>query len=60
MTPFRRLWIEHGELCCEVRADQRYRLPNPTPEGRRYDPAAVYDRVRAVKTIDLNRWELMR
>lgn len=31
-------------------------MPNPTPEGRRYDPEKVFSAVRAALDVDLGRW----
>lgn len=62
-TPFRRLFIDHGHLCCDVGStgvgERLYYLPNPAPGGARYDPRSMLNRVRERGAVELDRWRPM-
>jgi hypothetical protein len=56
-TTFRRAFVLRSErVAVEVAPGEVWALPNPTPEGRRYDPAAVLRRVIEAGEVDLARW----
>jgi hypothetical protein len=59
MVSFRRVFIDHSNVCIELGPDNAYYLPNPTPEGRRYDPKKMMKNVIAAKQVDLERWRKM-
>jgi hypothetical protein len=58
-TPFRRAFFDHGHLCVETRPGECWYLPNPLPDGQRYDPALMLPRVVAEGAVNLARWRRM-
>jgi len=60
-TPFRRAFIHRptSRVGVELNNGFTYTLPNPTPEGKTYNPDLVLLRLTQQKSIDLSRWESM-
>ena len=60
VTTYRRLFIDHGHLCVEVQAGEAWYLPNPTPEGKQYDPYRIFESVKKVGNINTDHWKTMK
>lgn len=58
-SSFRRAFIdrETSRACVEVGAGELWSLPNPTPDGRSYDPERVVMSVIRAGEVNLERWE---
>jgi hypothetical protein len=56
LSKFRRVFIQHEHLCVETAPGEEWALPNPTPEGKRYDPVRLRAAVIKAGSVDLSRW----
>jgi hypothetical protein len=49
-TSFRRLFIEHGHVCCETGMGNTWYLPG------KYDARVMLERVKRAEVVDLKHW----
>lgn len=54
---FRRVFIEHGATCIETTPNTCWYLPNPTPEGKVYDPERMLRAVVKAQSVNLDLWK---
>jgi hypothetical protein len=59
-TAFRRAFTDHGTVCVETGPGEVWYLPNGQDGAPRYDCQVVFERVRAAKAVNLDRWRRMR